>query len=157
MNLAHRWFCRSRIWKGAVETHIAPWVLDGVDLGANVLEVGPGPGVTTDILRTRVARLTCVEIERGFADALARRLEGSNVRVLCEDATAMSLADAAFDGGPSEKRKVHGRPRRRQPLRVPVLRPTTMNAPAAGGVQAHRAATVSRTTWGRRPRRARSS
>jgi SAM-dependent methyltransferase len=98
MNLAHRWLCRSKSWKNVVETHIVPWVLEGVDLGSNVLEVGPGPGVTTDILRSRVKHLTCVEIDRGFADALARRVAGSNVTVLCEDATAMSLADAAFDG-----------------------------------------------------------
>jgi SAM-dependent methyltransferase len=45
--------------------------------------------------------LTCVEIDRGFADALARRTAGSNVTVLCEDATAMSLASAAFDGAVS--------------------------------------------------------
>jgi SAM-dependent methyltransferase len=101
MNLAHRWLCRSKSWKNAVATHIVPWVLEGVDLGSNVLEIGPGPGVTTDLLRDRVKHLTCVEIDRGFADALARRMAGSNVTVLCEDATAMSLADAAFDGAVS--------------------------------------------------------
>jgi SAM-dependent methyltransferase len=72
-----------------------------VDLGSHVLEVGPGPGVTTDFLRTRVSHLTCVEIDRGFAHALARRTAGSNVRVLCEDATAMSFPDAAFDAAVS--------------------------------------------------------
>jgi SAM-dependent methyltransferase len=101
MNLAHRWLCRSKSWKNTVETHIVPWVLDGVDLGPNVLEVGPGPGLTTDLLRGRAKHLTCVEIDRGFADALARRTAGSNVTVLCEDATAMSLASAAFDGAVS--------------------------------------------------------
>jgi SAM-dependent methyltransferase len=101
MNLAHRWLCRSKSWKNAVATHIVPWVLDGIDLGSNVLEIGPGPGVTTDVLRDRVKHLTCVEIDRRYADALARRMAGSNVTVLCEDATAMSLADAAFDGAVS--------------------------------------------------------
>jgi 16S rRNA A1518/A1519 N6-dimethyltransferase RsmA/KsgA/DIM1 with predicted DNA glycosylase/AP lyase activity len=101
MNLAHRWLCRSDSWRNVVETHIAPWVLEGVDLGSDVLEVGPGPGVTTDLLRSRVSHLTCVEIDRGFACALARRTAGSNVRVLCEDATAMSFADAAFDAAVS--------------------------------------------------------
>ncbi len=101
MNLAHRWLCRSKSWKNAVATHIVPWVLDGIDLGSNVLEIGPGPGVTTDLLRDRVKHLTCVEIDRRYADALARRMAGSNVTVLCEDATAMSLADAAFDGAVS--------------------------------------------------------
>jgi len=98
MNLAHRWLCRSNYWKNAVTTYIMPWVLDGVDIGSNVLEVGPGPGVTTDLLRARVDRLTCVEIDRASADSLARRMQGSNVTVCCQDATAMSLPDAAFDG-----------------------------------------------------------
>ncbi|HEX6463051.1 MAG TPA: rRNA adenine N-6-methyltransferase family protein, partial [Vicinamibacterales bacterium] len=71
MNLAHRYLCRSKYWKKAVETRIVPWVLEGVDLGSNVLEIGPGPGVTSDLLRGRVKHLTCIEIDRGFADALA--------------------------------------------------------------------------------------
>ena len=98
MNLAHRWLCRSAYWRKAVETYILPWVLDGLDIGANVLEVGPGPGVTTDLLRGRVERLTCVEIDRAFADSLSRRMSGHNVTVIRQDATAMSFPDAAFDG-----------------------------------------------------------
>jgi SAM-dependent methyltransferase len=101
MNLAHRCLCRSKRWKNAVETYIVPWVLEGVDLGSDILEVGPGPGVTTDLLRGRVKHLTCVEIDRRLADALARRTAGSNVTVVCEDATAMSLAAGAFDGAVS--------------------------------------------------------
>jgi 16S rRNA A1518/A1519 N6-dimethyltransferase RsmA/KsgA/DIM1 with predicted DNA glycosylase/AP lyase activity len=64
MNLAHRCLCRSKRWKNTVETHIVPWVLEGVDLGSNILEIGPGAGVTTDLLRGRVKHLTCVEIDR---------------------------------------------------------------------------------------------
>jgi SAM-dependent methyltransferase len=75
-----------------------PWTLDGLELGANVLEVGPGPGATTDLLRTRAAHLTCVEINRRFADKLARRHSAHNVSLVCEDATKMSFPDAAFDG-----------------------------------------------------------
>jgi SAM-dependent methyltransferase len=101
MNLAHRWLCRSAYWRKAVETYILPWVLDGLDIGANVLEVGPGPGVTTDLLRGRVEHLTCVEIDRGFADSLSRRTSGHNVTVVRQDATAMSFLDATFDGAVS--------------------------------------------------------
>src|ERR1700680_3144561 len=43
MNIAHRWLCRSAYWRNTVETYILPWGLDCVDIGANVLEVGPGP------------------------------------------------------------------------------------------------------------------
>lgn len=98
MNLAHRWLCRSAYWRDKVETYILPWVLHGLDLGTNLLEVGPGPGVTTDLLRHRVEHLTCVEIDRAFADSLSRRMEGHNVTVVREDATAMSFPDATFDG-----------------------------------------------------------
>jgi SAM-dependent methyltransferase len=98
MNLAHRWLCRSARWKMAVETYILPWTLEGVNLGSNVLEVGPGPGATTDLLRTRVTHLTCVEVDRAFADALSRRNVSRNVSVVCEDATAMSFPNDTFDG-----------------------------------------------------------
>ncbi len=97
MNLAHRWLCRSGYWKASVETHLLPWVLEGVDLGGRTLEIGPGPGVTTDLLSPRAGHLTCVEIDKGLAERLARRTTGLNVTVLCENATAMSLPDASFD------------------------------------------------------------
>jgi len=73
MNLMHRWLCGSARWKKVVETHILPWTLEGLDLGGNVLEVGPGPGVSTDLLRARVARLSCVEVNHAQADRLRRR------------------------------------------------------------------------------------
>ena len=97
MNALHRWICRSALWKKTVETSLLPWVLEGLPLGPNVLEIGPGPGVTTDLLRTRVASLTCVEIDPKFATSLQRRTAGQNVTVLQQDATAMTLADRTFD------------------------------------------------------------
>jgi SAM-dependent methyltransferase len=97
MNLLHRWLCSSARWKTVVETYILPWTLEGVSLGSEVLEIGPGPGVSTDLLREHVPRLTCVESDRGFAEKLNRRLTG-RVRVMCEDATCMSLPDESFDG-----------------------------------------------------------
>ena len=96
MNLIHRWLCGSAYWKKALETYIVPWTLEGVNLGSDLLEVGPGPGISTELLRTRVPRLTCVEIDRRYAEKLRRRAS-INIRVLCEDATAMSLADQSFD------------------------------------------------------------
>ena len=81
-----------------METHVIPWVLDDLDLGSNVLEVGPGPGVTTELLRSRFERLTCVEIDGGFARSLSKRMIGTNVTVLRQDATAMSFPDLSFDG-----------------------------------------------------------
>lgn len=75
-----------------------PWVLDEVNLGQDVLEVGPGPGLTTDLLRSRLERLTAIEIDSGLAAALKRRMNGGNVRVVEGDATAMPFSPAAFSG-----------------------------------------------------------
>jgi ubiquinone/menaquinone biosynthesis C-methylase UbiE len=74
-----------------------PWVLGEAELRANVLEIGPGPGVTTDWLRERVASLTCVEIDHQLAEALKTRLDGSNVKVVEGDATRMDFPDGSFD------------------------------------------------------------
>ncbi len=73
-----------------------PWVLDGIDLGNHVLEVGPGPGLTTNLLRQRAARLTSIEIDARLASALRRRLDGTNVTVVEGDATALPFTDAAY-------------------------------------------------------------
>jgi SAM-dependent methyltransferase len=97
MNFAHRWLCSSAHWKRTVAVRL-PWALEGVDLGANVLEVGPGYGATTDLLRGIAVHLTCVEVDGGLAERLRRRGLGRNVTIVHEDATAMSLPDAAFDG-----------------------------------------------------------
>jgi SAM-dependent methyltransferase len=97
MNLLHRCICGSSIWKNFLENRLVPWTLDGVPLGANVLEIGPGPGAVTSILLPRVPHLTCVEKDQSLAKSLRRRVHGQNVSVLCEDATATSLPSAAFD------------------------------------------------------------
>jgi ubiquinone/menaquinone biosynthesis C-methylase UbiE len=73
-----------------------PGVLAGLDLGDDVLEIGPGPGVATDWLRTRVPHITSIEIDRRLARSLIRRMEGTNVTVIEGDATAMQFADNTF-------------------------------------------------------------
>ncbi len=98
MNLIHRWLCRSAGWREQLETEVVPWVLRDVDLGPDVLEVGPGPGLTTDLLRARLTHLTAIEIDRALADALRARLQGSNAEVIQGDATAMPFADERFSG-----------------------------------------------------------
>jgi SAM-dependent methyltransferase len=97
VNLLHRWLCSSSRWQQTVEAHILPWTLEGLDLGSNVVEIGPGYGATTDLLRVKVAHLTCVEVDERLAERLRRRTRGLNVTVLREDASALSLPDAAFD------------------------------------------------------------
>ena len=98
MNQTHLEMCASAEWAEAVERWIIPWVLDSVDLGDDVLEVGPGPGLTTDVLRQHVPHLTAVEIHPDLAAALKERMEDTNVDVICADATATELPDDRFTG-----------------------------------------------------------
>ena len=95
MNWIHNRLCRSERWRRTVERRL-PWALAQVDLGANVLELGPGPGLTTDLLRKRVPHLTTIEIDRRLAESLASRLNGSNVEVVKGDATEMPFANVQF-------------------------------------------------------------
>jgi SAM-dependent methyltransferase len=101
MNRFHRWFCQTNIWKKALADEIIPWALKDVEIGDDVLEVGPGPGMTTDILCERLPRLTSIEIDPSLADALKQRLQGTNVKVVEGDATAMPFADGSFSGAVS--------------------------------------------------------
>jgi SAM-dependent methyltransferase len=79
-----------------LETDLLPWVEAAGKLGDDVLEIGPGPGLTTDLLRTRVARLTAVEIDPGLAGPLEKRLAGTNVDVIAGDATSARLTNDRF-------------------------------------------------------------
>src|SRR5438067_2807222 len=94
MNSEHLRLCSSAEWGKNVADVLFPWVLGERDLGADVLEVGPGPGLTTDLLRQRVKKLTAVEIDPSLAAPLAARLAGTNVEVVNADAT-----DLPFDPG----------------------------------------------------------
>ncbi len=98
MNLLHRWYCRSPGWAKVVHQYMMPGVIGDKDLGADVLEIGPGPGHTTDWLRQRVPRLTAIEIDERLAASLKARLARTNVTVVEGDATAMSFADETFSG-----------------------------------------------------------
>jgi SAM-dependent methyltransferase len=95
MNLFHRRICSSAKWARQAEDSIIPWTLDGLDLGEDVLELGPGFAATTRVLARRPGRLTAVEIDADYARGLAEEL-GSRVRVVHADATAMPLPDSTF-------------------------------------------------------------
>jgi hypothetical protein len=49
VNEAHE-YCGSEEWRQLMREVILPWALGEVDLGDEVLEVGPGYGATTDVL-----------------------------------------------------------------------------------------------------------
>jgi ubiquinone/menaquinone biosynthesis C-methylase UbiE len=96
MNEAHRQ-CGSDQWRAVVRNAILPWALDELDLGDEVLEVGPGYGATTDVLAESVPRLTAVEIDRELAAMLADRFAPkSHVSVLVGDATQLQFPENRF-------------------------------------------------------------
>ena len=88
--------CSSPECARLVEDELLPWVLDGRELGDDLLEVGPGPGLTTDVLRRRATRVTAVELDLALAEKLAARLAGSNVRVIGGDVTRLPFPAGRF-------------------------------------------------------------
>ena len=101
MNQQHLDLLGTDEWRDTLEQRALPFAFGplGVDaLGDDVLEIGPGPGMTTDLLRARVPRLTSIELDAALATALRERLDGTNVEVVEGDATAMSFEDGRFSG-----------------------------------------------------------
>ena len=96
MNWFHRQVCGSGRWRRRLENELLPWALQGVELGDDVLEIGPGPGVTTDLLRGQTKRLTALEVDATAAAALQKRLNDSGVRIVHGDGAAMPFVDGSF-------------------------------------------------------------
>ncbi|GAC1637540.1 MAG: class I SAM-dependent methyltransferase [Candidatus Acidiferrum sp.] len=71
-------------------------MLSGYKLGDNVLELGAGPGATTEELRHRSARVTSLEYDHGFAARLGARFANTNVGVLQGDAASLPFPDGSF-------------------------------------------------------------
>lgn len=101
MNADHLDLCSSDGWRDVLRDMVLPYALADAELGDDVLEVGPGPGMTTDLLRTELAHLTAIELDEDLAAALQTRLAGTNVEVVQADATAMPFDDARFTGAVS--------------------------------------------------------
>jgi SAM-dependent methyltransferase len=96
MNEGHLRFLASPEWAQMLEGDLLPWALGVADLGDDVLEVGPGPGLTTDLLRQRTSNLTAVEVDSDLATALRARLRDTNVEVVHADASDSHLASNRF-------------------------------------------------------------
>jgi ubiquinone/menaquinone biosynthesis C-methylase UbiE len=95
MNRAHAVVCSSGWWARTVERDLLPWGLGDVDLGDDVLEIGPGFGATTSVLARRPGSLTVVELAQSYCEHLRRKLD-DDVEIVQADATAMPFADARF-------------------------------------------------------------
>jgi SAM-dependent methyltransferase len=96
MNETHLKFLASPEWAHMVETELLPWIDAAGDLGDEVLEIGPGPGVTTDLLQRRVHHLTAVEMDPSLGAALQERLAGTEVNLIVADATRAGLPASHF-------------------------------------------------------------
>jgi SAM-dependent methyltransferase len=96
MNERHLQLCASQEWAETVGEQILPWAVGRRSLGDDVLEIGPGPGRTTDVLRGLVPRLTAVEVDPELARKLAARLTGTNVEVEHADGTALPFPKGRF-------------------------------------------------------------
>jgi SAM-dependent methyltransferase len=96
MNLLHNRLCKSAKWFETVEQRLLPWALQGVPLGANLLEIGPGFGATTRVLARGTDAMTVVEVNPKLAARLRDTVPG-NVEVVEGDGAAMPLPDAGFD------------------------------------------------------------
>lgn len=101
MNENHKQ-CGSDEWRAVVRDSILPWALGGVDLGDDVLEVGPGYGATTDVFAESVPKLTAVEIDAELARTLKDRFADHDSVIIVEgDATALDFPDRRFSGAVS--------------------------------------------------------
>ena len=96
MNRIHRKLCSSPEWAKSVAARL-PQVTDKVELGAEVLEIGPGYGATTRVLAERIPNLTALEVDEASAMRLAGELTG-DVRVVHGDGARMPFPDNDFSG-----------------------------------------------------------
>jgi SAM-dependent methyltransferase len=97
MNENHAALCPSPEWAEFLETEVLGPLVARVDLGDELLELGPGPGASTRWLRHRVRRLVALELDPDAAEQLAAELAGTNVTVTVGDCTEVPFADESFD------------------------------------------------------------
>ena len=95
MNLCHRLCCSSERYFQAVEDGLLPWALRDVDLGDNVLEIGPGYGANIRVLIDKAPHYTAVEIDPPMADRLKSKY-GARARIIQGDGTDTGLPPEEF-------------------------------------------------------------
>lgn len=100
MNARHLELLASDYWRERLRDVILPLAFGKetpAGLGEDVLEIGPGPGLTTDWLGPQVPRLTGLELDPVLSTALATRMAATpNVTIVQGDATAIPFDDGRF-------------------------------------------------------------
>ncbi|MWA05444.1 methyltransferase domain-containing protein [Actinomadura sp. LD22] len=99
MNESHLSYLASPAWAETLRTDLLPWLRRVADLGDDVLEIGPGPGLTTDLLLETTGRVTAVEVDPDLAAGLRERLRGSNAEIIQGDARTVELEEGRFTAG----------------------------------------------------------
>ncbi|MPY94464.1 MAG: methyltransferase domain-containing protein [Acidimicrobiia bacterium] len=99
MNDEHAQLCSSAQWAEHIQTEVVPWAMDALAPPALLLEIGPGYGAATEVLRQRVQRLVAVEKDPELARRLQDRFAADPVVDVQEgDGTQLPFPDHAFDG-----------------------------------------------------------
>src|SRR5204862_2974190 len=99
VNENHAILCASADWAEHLEAEVLAPLADAVDLGDEMLELGPGPGAATRWLRHRVRRLVALELDPLAAAGLPDEVALANVAVEGGDCTCAPFGDAPFDAG----------------------------------------------------------
>ena len=96
MNRLEHWFCGSAYWRYLTRRHVLPWMLQGIDLGDHVLELGAGTGTATMELARLAGRVASLEYDHKATASLAVRTNGTNARAVRGDASILPFADRTF-------------------------------------------------------------
>jgi 16S rRNA (adenine1518-N6/adenine1519-N6)-dimethyltransferase len=87
-SLGQHFLSDTRILQGIVDA-LAP------QSGDTVVEIGPGRGALTELLRARAGRVVAIEYDRQLAAMLRETYDGSNVSIVEADVLTIDLHDAA--------------------------------------------------------------
>ncbi|PZS18929.1 MAG: class I SAM-dependent methyltransferase [Pseudonocardiales bacterium] len=101
MPVGERVFCRTAFWGVLARRLVLPWVLSGLSVAGDVLEIGGGGGAMAagTLGRYPTVRVCVADLDPMMVRATARRLAGFGSRATTQvgDATALPFDDASFD------------------------------------------------------------
>ena len=101
MSSVEQAFCRSAPWRAFTRRVLLPWVLQGVPLDGDVLEIGAGSGAMAAGLMDAAPnlRMTVTDYDDAMVAATQRLLvtAGKHAAVRRADATALPFVDDSFD------------------------------------------------------------